>query len=252
MPKVSILLPVYNGQKYLASSIQSVLNQSFKDWEILVINDGSTDESLSIIERFSSIDPRIKIINFEKNVGLVSVLNEGVKQSSGIFLARIDSDDEWIDSDKLKKQVEFLDNHPEYALVGTGATVIDEDGGVIGRINFAEDDKKIRKNILIKNQFIHSSVLVKKEAVEKCYSYQQNEKYVEDYGLWLRVGQVGKFKNLSFVGINYRINLRGETATKNRQQVSNSFKLAIGFKSKYPNFWLACVKWTARYLKALI
>ena len=252
MPKVSVLLPVYNGESYLEKSIQSVLSQSFKDMEIFILNDGSIDSSLEIANKFLSIDKRIKIINFRKNIGLAGVLNEGVRQSSGLFLARIDSDDEWFDADKIIKQVEFLENNSEYGLVGCKSLLIDKEGGTIGKIGYHENDKEIRKNILIKNQFLHSGVMIKKEAVIKCGMYKENEKYIEDYGLWLRIGRFYKFKNLHFYGLKYRVNPQGETATKNRQQVVNSFKLIIEFRKQYPNFFKARIKWILRYAVTFI
>lgn len=252
MPKVSVLLPVYNGESYLEKSIHSVLSQSFQDLEILILNDGSTDGSLAIANKFLSADKRIKIINFEKNIGLVGVLNEGIRQSAGLFLARIDSDDEWLDADKTKKQVEFLENNSEYALVGVKSLLVDKKDNIIGKIEYCENDEDIRKKILIKNQFLHSGVMIKKSAAIKCGMYDHNEKYVEDYGLWLRIGQFYKLKNLSFYGLKYRVNPKGETATKNRQQVLNSFKLAIKFRNQYPNFFKACVKWILRYAKTFL
>ena len=135
MPKVSVLLPVYNGEKYIEKSLNSVLNQSFNDLEILVLNDGSTDNSLEIINKFIAIDSRVRAINFEKNIGLIGVLNEGVKKSNGLYLARIDSDDEWGDTDKIEKQVEFLENNPEYALIGTNAILVNEKNEEVGKID---------------------------------------------------------------------------------------------------------------------
>ncbi len=252
MPKVSVLLPVYNGEKYIEKSLNSVLNQSFTDLEILVLNDGSTDNSLEIINKFIAIDSRVRAINFEKNIGLIGVLNEGVKKSNGLYLARIDSDDEWGDTDKIEKQVEFLENNPEYALIGTNAILVNEKNEEVGKIEYCQKDEEIRKKILIKNQFLHSSVLFYKEAAEKCGLYKNEEKYVEDYGLWLRIGQNYKFANLPIVGLKYFLNPQGETATKNRQQVINSFKLVIKFRKIYPNFFIACIKWSLRYLKTFI
>ena len=249
MPKVSVLLPVHNGDKYLPKSIQSVLIQSFADLEVLILNDDSTDNSLKIINQFAVLDKRIKAIDFKKHIGLVRILNEGIKKAQGLYLARIDSDDEWSDVDKIKKQVEFMEKNPDYALVGTNALVINEKGDIIGKIVYPEKNEVIRRKILIKNQFLHSSVMFRKKVAKKCGLYDQEEKYVEDYGLWLRIGQYYKFANLPFYGLKYRLNPQGETATKNRQQVINSFKLVKKFKNKYPNFILACVKWILRYFK---
>ncbi|TAN34174.1 glycosyltransferase family 2 protein [Patescibacteria group bacterium] len=252
MPTVTVLLPVYNGEAYLEKSIQSVLSQSYQDLEILILNDGSTDGSLEIADKFSLIDKRIKIINFSNHIGLAGALNHGVRQARGLFLARIDSDDEWLDHDKIKKQAEFLANNPDYGLVGVKALLTSEKGEAAGKIEFSENDGDIRKKILIKNQFLHSGIMMEKEAAVKCGLYDEKEKYVEDYGLWLRLGQFYKFKNLPFFGLKYRLNPRGVTAVKNRKQVVNSFKLVIRFRRQYPNFFMACLKWILRCAQAFL
>lgn len=252
MRLVTVLLPVYNGEKYLAQSLNGVLGQSYPELEILVLNDGSTDGSRAIASNYAARDPRIKIIDFKENVGLIRVLNEGIHASSGEYLARIDSDDEWIDPDKIKKQVDYLENNPDCALVGTNAVVIDADGKIVGKFEYAESDENIRKKILIKNQFVHSAVVMRKNAVLQCGAYDKEDQYAEDYGLWLRLGCKYKFANLPFAGVKYRLNPKGETSTRNRVQVLNSFKLILKYRRCYTNFFRACIKWKLRYLKTLL
>jgi glycosyltransferase involved in cell wall biosynthesis len=252
MRLVTVLLPVYNGEKYLAKSLDSVLKQSYSELEILLLNDGSTDGSRAIASSYAARDPRIKIIDFKENAGLIQVLNEGIRVSSGEYLARVDSDDEWIDPNKIKKQVDYLENNPECALTGTNAVVVDTDDDIIGKFEYAESDEDIRKKILIKNQFVHSGVVMRKSAVLQCGAYNSEDKYAEDYGLWLRLGCKYKFTNLPFAGVKYRKNPKGETSRRNRAQVVNSFKLAFRYRNCYSNFFRACVKWKLRYLKTLL
>jgi glycosyltransferase involved in cell wall biosynthesis len=126
--KVTILLPVYNGTKWIEKSIRSALRQSFSDFELIILNDCSTDDTERVVFSFMSQDKRIVYIRNDKNLGLAKTLNVGLGTAKGEYIARLDADDEWIDVDKLKKQVSLLDKYPEYTLVGTGAVVVDENG----------------------------------------------------------------------------------------------------------------------------
>ncbi len=135
-PKVSVIMSVYNGDKYLREAIESILNQTFTDFEFIIVNDGSTDNSLEIIESYD--DERIKTINNKKNIGLTKSLNKALKFAKGKYIARQDADDVSLPN-RFEKQVEYLDSHPEVALVGTSVYLIDENGKIIGkRIAFAK------------------------------------------------------------------------------------------------------------------
>lgn len=252
MPRVSVILPIYNSELYLRASIASVLAQSFTNFEFLLINDGSTDTSLSIIQSLAPRDARIKIINNSVNKGLVSALNQGIAEAQGEYLARIDADDTWSHVDKLAEQVKYLDEHLDCGLVGTAAELVDVSGRVTGKILSETTDAQIRRKLLIKNQFIHSSVLVRKSAVMASGGYVEAEKYVEDYGLWLRIGERYRLANLSLLGLKYLVNPKGITSIRNRLQVINSFKLIYRHRSNFPNYILALIKWSLRYLQTLV
>ena len=116
-PLISIILPVYNGENRLKEEIESVISQSYMDWELLVIDDGSTDNIKDIIDNFVKNDSRIRYIRSETNLGIQKTLNKGLKEARGKYIARIDDDDIWIDKDKLKVQLEFLENNKNYLFV---------------------------------------------------------------------------------------------------------------------------------------
>ncbi len=248
-PEISVIIPTYNRADFLSKAIKSVLNQKFQNLELIIVDDGSTDNTKEIVNEFQKKDKRVKYIWQKNSGGPAEPKNTGIKNSESDFLAFLDSDDEWLDKDKLKKQKDFLEKNSDYGLVGTNALVMDEKEKIVGKLIHSGKDELIRRKILIKNQFIHSSVMFRKEITERVGLYKKEKKYVEDYDLWLRIGQYYKFANLPFYGLKYRLNPYGETATKNRQQVVNSFKLTIKFKTKYPNFVLACLKWTLRYFE---
>lgn len=230
-------MPVYNGDQYIEQAIESVLNQSFSDFEFIITDDGSTDRSHEIVNSFAKQDPRIKIFKNEKNLGVQKSLNRGLEKSRGDFIARIDHDDIWCDKDKLKKQIEFLEQNPDYALVGTGVICIDLNGKKINSIQHKNTDQEIRNHILLLNQFAHPSILIRKKALSEIGSYSEDKKYknVEDYELWLRIGKKFKFANLPDYSIKYRLNPNGITLKKQFKQRLTGLILSMEYAKFYPN-----------------
>ena len=201
-PLVSIIMPSYNGTKWIEKAILSVLVQSFVDFEFIIIDDGSRDNTQEVITVFTKYDKRIRYIKNEYNLGVQKTRNIALDISLGEYIAEIDHDDEWIDKDKLKKQVEFLENNQGHVLVGTGVVVVNEEGVEIARYLMPETDVEIRKKILRANCFIHSSVMYRAKKVKDigCYTI---EKMSEDHDLWLRLGRVGKFMNFQEYSVQY-------------------------------------------------
>ena len=241
-PRISVLLPVYNGGKFLHQSIQSVLNQTFSDFELIIINDGSTDSSESIIKKI--LDPRIRYIQ-QDNQGLIKTLNRGIKEARGEFIALIDSDDFWVDTCKLEKQLRFLLENPGYSLIGTSAYAVNEKGDVLFPITHPLSDTDIRKRALITNNFIHSTVLFKKDSALAYGGYGQKEK-AEDFDLWLKMGTTTKFANLPDFCVNYTINSEGVSQKGNLLQTRNSLLIAKENRKNYPNYCKAWVKWNLK------
>lgn len=207
-PKVSVIMPVYNGEKFLREAIQSVLNQTFSDFELIIVNDGSIDNSLDIIKEYAEKDSRIKIIN-QKNTGIVGALNNALKLSKGDYVARMDADDISLPK-RLEKQIEFLEKEKAF-ICGAWANVIDQNGEQKGK-KFSYPPrswKQIKLHLLRGNPFIHPSILFKKEIYdnekdENEYFYK-NYKNVEDYELWTRIVPKYKSVNLQEYLLNYRI-----------------------------------------------
>jgi glycosyltransferase involved in cell wall biosynthesis len=239
--KISIILPTYNGVKYIKKSIESVLSQSFSNWELLVINDGSTDNTENFIKEYTNKDFRIIYFKNENNLGIQKTLNKGLKEAKGDYIARIDDDDQWINKDKLKMQIEFLDNNPNYVLIGTGAIVVDENDKELYKYLLSEDDKAIKSRILSKNCFIHSSVMFRKDIALKLggYSEDKNVKHIEDYDLWLRLGVIGKLANLPIYAVRFTIRNDGISSNNKLEQFKKSLVLIKKYKNKYPNYFKA-------------
>ena len=201
-PKISVILPVYNAQSYLRESIESILTQSYEDFELIMINDGSTDSSLSIMESYK--DQRIRIIN-QSNAGLPISLNRAIAVAQGQYLARQDADDISL-PERFAKQVAYLDNHPQCALLGTWAQILVENTLTDRSLSHPYLNGDIQLKILFFNCFVHSSVMLRKSALEITGLYpEEKEKFPpEDYDLWLRIAKHWEVGNLPEVLLQYR------------------------------------------------
>lgn len=205
-PKISIILPVYNGDLFLKEAIHSILTQSLEDFELIVVNDGSTDTTLEIIKTFST-DPRIKFISRE-NRGLVASLNEGIELSSGSYIARQDADD-ISEPDRFKKQFELLQSNPSTVIVGSSIKTLDMKGSIKNKHFVIQNNNALKAELLVRSPFAHGSVMIRKSALVKAGGYQQADWPAEDYGLWVRMASLGKFANLKETLYQYRENEQG-------------------------------------------
>jgi glycosyltransferase involved in cell wall biosynthesis len=202
MLKISVVMPVYNGERYLGESIESILNQTYKDFEFIIINDGSTDRSLDILREFQKLDKRIKLVSRE-NKGVVYSLNEGVKMAQGEYIARMDADDV-SDPGRLLKQLKYAQEN-ELAVCGTWAESIDSQGNKIGNLVYPPNVNKIRLFTFLHNPFIHSSVIFRKDLFEKVGGYKTFFKHIEDYELWTRIVFKYKTGNVPEKLMKYRL-----------------------------------------------
>jgi glycosyltransferase involved in cell wall biosynthesis len=202
-PKVTVLMPAYNAGKYIAEAIRSVLGQSFADFELLIVDDGSSDNTLGVIHGFA--DPRIRLLVQENN-GISMALNTGLKAAKGVYIARFDADDICFPQ-RLAQQVIFLDGHPSYLVVGSDAEYISENGEHL--FNFrciGHSHREIEENLYRHCPFIHSAVMYRKEAIVQAGGYSSYAHNFEDYLLWVQLLQRGKCCNLPEPLIKVRIN----------------------------------------------
>ena len=193
-PKVTVLMSVYNGEKYLNEAIDSILGQTFKDFEFLIVNDGSTDKTAEILESYN--DPRIKIINNRKNIGLTKSLNIGLRVAKGEYIARQDADDISM-PERLKKEVEFLEKHRDYAVVGTFLKILNEDSEIIFTLEKPIEDTNIREFLKKDNCIAHGSVMIRKTYLLNVgLYYNEFIEESQDYELWLRISEKYKMYNI--------------------------------------------------------
>ena len=188
-PLVTVLMSTYNNEKTVSRAIDSILNQTFTDYEFLIINDASKDRTERVIKRFS--DSRIRIISNKKNLGLTRSLNKGLKEAKGKYLARIDADDISLPK-RLEKQVNFLQNNPDFILIGTSFNIINKKGKIIKKVEFNLNPEELYYDLIFQNMFAHSSVLFKLEDVIKLGEYSERLKYAQDYDLWCKLSKIGK------------------------------------------------------------
>lgn len=250
MPIVSIILPTYKNPVHLTKSINSVLEQSFLDWELIIVNDGLTVEALEGLVSLTKKEQRIIILSNPENLGIQKSLNRGLSITRGKYIARIDDDDIWVDRDKLKKQVWYLDNNNDHVLIGTDAIICDEELTELGCYSLSKNDLEIRNRILFKNCFIHSTVLMRKDALNKIGGYAEGKRVrnVEDYDLWLRLGRTGKMANLDSKSTKIIISNSSITAKSRVNQARRDITLAITYRKYYPYFIFALIVGCTRFI----
>jgi len=192
-------MPVFNGAPFLREALKSILNQGVIDFEFIIINDGSTDDSEKIISEYERRDHRIRFINNEQNSGLIEVLNEGLSVARGKYVARMDADDVSLPN-RFAAQSQFLDNHPEIGVVGSNVHFIDSSGRRIS--NFVNNPRlpqtpnQIKWSLCFSCCLMHPTIMARRELLIKAGGYNKIAKHAEDYDLWVRMSDTTDFYNL--------------------------------------------------------
>lgn len=201
-PLVTIAIPFYNSEFYLKEAVQSVINQSFHDWELILIDDGGTDRSINYAKEYANKDSRIKVFSDGKNYGLAKRLNQTVNMASGQFYARMDADDV-MDATRIERQVAYMKANPDVDVVGSMAYIIDKDSNVISESNLVMESPKTVEDILNGGGFIHPSIMGKTSWFKQ-NSYDENLRRMQDLGLWLRSVEHSHFRILPSKLMFYR------------------------------------------------
>lgn len=203
---VSVVMPVYNGERYLKEAIESILNQAFRDLEFIIINDASTDKSEEIIKSFT--DPRIVYIKNDKNLGQAESLNKGIRGARGLYVARMDQDDISL-PERISVQSAYMDANKEVAILGTGYQEIGRDGKVVRRGLFqnSPDPKEMLFFARLTGQASigHPTVMIRRDIFNKVGYYDPRYHICQDYDLWLRAVRKCRMENIPKVLLNYRI-----------------------------------------------
>ncbi len=215
-PKVSVQIITKNRAKLLPLAIESALSQTYKNLEIIIIDNNSTDKTEELVRRYISIDARIKYFRIVENLGITKTRNFALSKSKGSYVAILDSDDFWLTEDKIEKQVDFILKNPDYAVVGTHTIIVDSQNQKIGEIKNQIDWSKIQEMFLVKNQITHSSALIKKDPLMMIGGYDEKYEIWEDYATFLKLGHEYKIANLPEFLTAYK---------KHDQNVSNFNKI---------------------------
>ena len=213
-PLVSVNMPVHNGERFIKDAIQSILDQTLVDFELIIVNDGSTDNTVSIIEGFK--DSRIRIINNSKKTGLAHVRNKAILESKGNYIALLDSDDIAY-PDRFKLQVDFLDKNPFHCLVCGWTDIIDANGNITGQEYFNYSDNEIAAALFFHNCISQSSVMLRKSMLPSIFPYDPAFPPAEDYHLWVRMAKSYPMHIIKEPLIKYRIHNKNTSAIKQEQ-----------------------------------
>ena len=223
-PTVSVIMAVYNAEAFLDAAVQSILEQSFADFEFIIIDDGSTDRSNAMLQDYARKDNRVRLIS-RPNKGLTVSLNEGWKLARGEFLARMDADDVAA-PDRLRIQVEYLRAHPDVSVLGGAYELIDDAGRMLTTIVPPTDDATLQEHALSgRTPICHPLAMMRRDAVQKVGGYDEEFTVAQDLDLWLKLGEVGKLACVPQVLLRYRQHEESVSEKKQAQQVRN-MKLA--------------------------
>lgn len=245
-------MATYNRAGLIGSAIQSARSQSFSDWELIIADDGSTDDTPRAVAEWAKKEPRIIYTRSGKNVGISRNYNRGLRMSKGEYVAMLDDDDPWCNDDKLKKQIEFLDKNREYVGCGGGMIVVDGNGKEIYRYLKPETDKAIREKMLFGNPMANSTTVFRRSAGEKVGWYDESTRYSGDRDFWLKLGLIGKLRNLPEYFSYYLLANDNTSIKKAKPHLKASLMIMKRYKGKYPHYVAALIFNYFQYFYAFI
>ncbi len=202
-PAISVLMPVHNAGRFLAPALDSVVAQTFSDFELIAIDDGSSDGSGTVLAEFAARDPRIRVFS-QENQGIVATLNRALALARAPLIARMDADDV-ARLDRFARQAAHLREHPEVAVLSGAMDVIDDGGTCLRTDVFPTSPSVIEQELLQRCCVCHPAVMGRTEVLRSVGAYRKNAQYAEDYDLWLRISEVGQIANLPDVLVSYRV-----------------------------------------------
>jgi glycosyltransferase involved in cell wall biosynthesis len=226
-PLISVCMPVYNTESYVAEAVESILAQTYRNFEFLIVDDGSTDRSLAILERYAAQDSRIRLSS-RANAGYLVRLNEMLDDARGDLIARMDADDVAM-PERFIRQVEFLDAHPEVVAVGSRILAIDRDGDPIAEFCTIQDHEGIdRAHLDVRGGFInHPVAMIRTDTIRRIGGYRADYWPGEDVDLWLRLAEIGRLANLPETLLKYRRHLESIGYTRQARQTERCRAAAI-------------------------
>jgi glycosyltransferase involved in cell wall biosynthesis len=221
-------MPAYNAERYVADAIASILGQTFQDFELIVIDDASTDSTWEIITRHAGLDPRLKPLRNSSNLKIAKTLNRGIEMARGRYVARMDADD-WSYPDRLEKQYEFMESRPEIVLSGGTIEVCDDALSCINRRQYPKADAEIREKIFFYSPFCHPAIICRTDMLRRADGYNESLEVAQDYDLYFRMGRLGVLANMS--DCIHKLRTHGMSSSISRSKLQERNTLYIRLKA---------------------
>lgn len=231
-PHISVIMPAHNAQKYIASAIESILYQTFKKFELIIINDASSDKTLDTIKSFLRKDPRVKIINNDTRLDIAASLNKGINMAQSNIIARMDADDIALPQ-RLELQYKIINSSKNIAVVGANIVILDTDENEIAVRNYPMSSKELKNCLFKYSPFAHPVVMFRKDIFEEVGKYNQKYSPTEDLDLWFRLGRKYEFASILKPLLKYRLSEKSSSHMGLREVEILVFKIRLDAIIKY-------------------
>lgn len=212
-PIISVIMPAYNAERTLADAIESILSQNFRDFELIVVDDGSTDNTATLLKQYAQSDARIVILTNTPNQGISRSRNRALKAARGDYIACLDSDDV-AEPSRLTAQLEYMTQHPDCVLLGSDLTIIDEASTIVGRRVYPHNDHELRKALPRVNPFAQPASMFRIDPAREIGGFREDLPLCEDYDLFFRLAEQGKVANLAQPLTRYRVSSTQSKSTR--------------------------------------
>jgi glycosyltransferase involved in cell wall biosynthesis len=214
-PAISVVMPTYNARPFVGLAVESILAQTFEDFEFVIVDDGSTDGSTDVLREYAARDSRIRLLRNDVNLDFVRSRNSGIAASRGSFIANMDSDDIAL-PDRLSAQYAFMRANPEVGVCGAAVILIDADGRDVGIRRYRADDGGLRARLFLFNPFAQPVTMIRKDALDAVGLYDPDLVLADDLDLWFRIGRHYRFANLDAPLLKYRVHPGSATGSRLR------------------------------------
>lgn len=237
--RVSVLMLTYNRPNFLPRAIQSIVNQDFPNWELIVVHDGPNQRTREIMNQWTRSDSRIRYFHRTKGGNIANATNYGLMQARGEYVAILDDDDFWISRTKLNKQVRFLDENPDHVACGGGMVVVDQNGRARLRCLKRQEDGDMKRWALIANPIAHSTAMFRRSVVHQCGRYDESLEGFQDWDIFLKLGQCGKLFNFLEEFTGYTMWDGGGSFAQHRKNTRSALTIVLRHARGYRGFPLA-------------
>jgi len=228
-----VVMPVYNAEAFLSEAVESILGQTFTDFEFIVVDDASTDDSSKILQEYQQLDKRLVLLSNKDNFGIAETRTKGTKQAQGKYIAVADADDISVPT-RFAKQFDYLESHAECGVVGGFLELFDSDTGrTIGVRKYYQDDASLRKRVFLYSPVAQPVSMIRKEVFENLGYYDPQFPPAEDLDLWFRIGTRYKFANIQEILLKYRVNQQSATVSDIRKMEAKSLEIRKKYSHGY-------------------